>query len=163
MARSGKTTGESPSKSQAEKGAHAAAKTSRELEEEFVLEVPSMTRPVPVAVDASPAQIPRKSEAVTVSSIALPSPMAKNSQETTYAAPGTVTIPSQSFAPPPPHNSTRDTLSVPTIRSCMNYNAIPIEYAYLIDVEDCSSEDKLRSHGELFAENRQHRRRLGRN
>ena len=121
-----------------------------------------MTKPVPVNVDASPAQIPRKSEAVTVSSIAPPSPTAKDSQETTYAPPSTVTIPSQIFAPPPPQDSTRDTLSFPTIRSCMNYNTIPIEYTYLIDVEDYSSEDELRSHGELLADNRRRRRHLGR-
>ena len=44
----------------------------------------------------------------------------------------------------------------------MNYDMILIEYAYLIDIEDCSSEDELRSHGELLTENRQRRRHLGR-
>ena len=121
-----------------------------------------MTKPVPFAVDASPAQVPRKPEAVTMSSLTLPVSTAKNSQETTYMPPGTVATPSQSFAPPPPQDSTRDTLSVPVIPSRMNYSNIPIKYAYLIDVEDCSSEDKIRSHGELLAENSRRQRRLSR-
>ena len=55
---------------------------------------------------------------------------------------------------------TRDALSVPTIRSRLSYDAIPIKYAYLLDVEDCSSEDELRLHVELLAENRRRMRRL---
>ena len=44
----------------------------------------------------------------------------------------------------------------------MNYSNISIEFAYLIDVEYCSSEDEIRSHVELLAENRRRRRRLSR-
>ena len=135
MVRSGKVPGDSPSESQAKMAARAAAKASRELEEEFAPETSSMTKPVPVAVGASPAQIPRNPDVVTALSLTLPVPTSKNSQET-YTPPSTVTIPNQDFAPPPPQDSSRDALSVPTIRSRMNYSAITIEYAYLIDVED---------------------------
>ena len=44
----------------------------------------------------------------------------------------------------------------------MNYEAIHIKFAYLIDVEDYSSEGKLRSHAELLTENRRRRRILAR-
>ena len=53
-------------------------------------------------------------------------------------------------------------MSVPTLRSRLNYNTIPIKYVYLLDVENCSSEDKLRSHAELLSENRRRRRQLTR-
>ena len=129
MTRLGKTTSESPSKSQAKKAKRAASKASRDLEEKFAPEVLSVTKPVPVAVDASPAQIPKKPKAVTASSIAPPSPTAEDSHDRTYSPPGTVTIPSRPFTPPPLQYSSRDALSIPTIHSCMNYDTIPIEYA----------------------------------
>ena len=162
MVRSGKISGDSQSMSQAKKSARATAKFSRELEEKFAPETPSMIKPVPVTVDTSPVQILRKPEAVTASSLAPPVPTDKNSLETMYMPPGTVTTSSQGFALPPPQDSCRDALSIPVIRSRMNYSNILIEYAYLIDVENCSSEDEIRSHGELLAENRRGRRRLSR-
>ena len=42
----------------------------------------------------------------------------------------------------------------------MNYEVIPIKFAYLVDVEDCSSEDELRSHAELLTKNKRRRRIL---
>ena len=110
--------------------------------------------PDPVAVDASPVQIPRKPKVVPVSSIAPPSPTAQDTQDRSCKPPETVTIPSRYFAPPPQQDLARDNLSVPTIRSRLNYDTIPIQYVYILDVEDFSSEDELRSHAELLSENR---------
>ena len=39
---------------------------------------------------------------------------------------------------------------------------MPIKYAYLMDVEDYSSDDELRTHVELVSENRRRRRQLAR-
>ena len=44
----------------------------------------------------------------------------------------------------------------------MNYDLIPIKFAYLLNVENCSLEDEMRSHAELLTENRRKRRRLSR-
>ena len=88
-----------------------------------------------------------------MSSLAPPSPTAEDTQDRSCKPPDTAIIPSHSSAPPPIQDSARDTLSVPTIRSRLNYDATPIQYAYLPGIEDYSSEDELRSHVELFSEN----------
>ena len=59
-------------------------------------------------------------------------------------------------------NHLRGNLAVPTIRSRLNYENIPIKFAYLMDIEDCSSEDELESHIELLSKNRMIHRRLAR-
>ena len=162
MALLGKIT-DSPSKSAVKKAKCAAAKSKQDLDEEFTSETPKTVYvPDPVALNASPVQIPRKPKVVPASSLALSSPTTQDTQERSCKPPETVTIPSRSFAPPPIQDSARDNLSVPTIRSRLNYNTIPIQYAYLLDVENCSSEDELRSRAELLAENRRRRRQLAR-
>ena len=133
MARLGKTT-ESPLKYAAKKAKRAAAKANQDLEEEFASEVPRTNKPEPVAVDAIPAQIPKKTNAVPASSLAPLSPTAEDTQDRTYEPSNTITITSRSFAPPPLQDSACGALSIPMIRSRMNYDTIPIEYAYLIDV-----------------------------
>ena len=44
----------------------------------------------------------------------------------------------------------------------LNYEALTIKFVYLMNVENCSSEDELRSHTELLTGNRRRRRRLSR-
>ena len=161
MAKLGKAS-EFTSKSAAKKAKRTAAKSKQDLEKEFASEVPKTSQLDLVVLDASPAQIPKMPKVVPVSGLDLPSPTALETQGRSCEPPDTGIIPSRSFAPPPLQDSARDALSVPTIRSRINYNMIPIEYAYLVDGEDCSSEDELRSHAELRAENRRQRRRLGR-
>ena len=162
MARLGKGT-DSPIKIAVKKAKRVAAKARQDLVEEFKTETPKTAHmPNPDAVDVSPAQIPRKPKVVPASSLAPPSPTAQVIQDRSIVLHETVTIPIQSFAPLPVQDSTCDNLSVPTIRSRMNYYTIPIQYAYLMDVEDYSSEDELRAHVELFSENRRQKRRLAR-
>ena len=129
-------------------------KVKQDLEEEFASEIPKIAQPDPVAVNASPAQIQKKPRVFPASSLNPPSPTTQDTQDRYCKPPETITIPSYSSVPPPIQDSARDALSVPTIRSRMNYDTIPIEDAYLLDVEDCSSEDELRSHVELLSENR---------
>ena len=161
MARLEKST-DSPSKPASKKARRAAAKAKQDLDAGFVCEIPKTAQPDPVAVDASLVKISRKPKVVPALILAPPSSTAQDTQDRSYKPPEAVTIPSCSFAPPPIQDSARETLSVPTIRSRINYNTIPIEYAYLLDVEYCSSEDDLRSHVELLSENRRRRRRLAR-
>ena len=111
------------------------------------------------AVDGSPTQIPKNPVIIPALSLAPYSSPAKT-QAMLKKPPDEGIIPAPSTAPP--HNQNSIDLSVPTIRSRLNYEAIPIKFAYLIDVEDYSSEDKLRSHAELLTENRRRRRVLTR-
>ena len=159
MARLGKTS-DSLSKSASKKAKCAATTAKQDLEEDFASEIPKTAQLDPIAVDASPAQIPRKTKVVPASSLGPPSHTAEDTQDRSCEPPDTVTIPSRSSAPPPIQDSARYALSIPTIRSRMNHEAIPIQYVYLLDVEDCSSEDDLRSHVILLSENRRQRRRL---
>ena len=114
------------------------------------------------AVDASPVQIPKKFVVIPALSLALHSLPAKVTHASLQKLPEIVTIPIQSIDPPHIQEPTRDKLSVPTIRLRLNYEAIPIKFSYLMDVENCSSEDELRSHTELLTEHRRRRRRLSR-
>ena len=68
-----------------------------------------------------------------------------------------VFIPVQPFATPavqPTTNLLRAHLAVSNIRSCLNYEHLLSKFTYLIDVEDCFSEDKMRTHIELISKNR---------
>ena len=158
MARQGKST-ESPTKSALKKAKRAAAKAYQDLTGEFATESPKDVKtPDLDTVVVSPVQIPKKSDVVPASSLAPSSPTGQDDQDRLLAPPEIVTTPNQSFAPPPIQEPTRDNLSVSTIRSRLDYEVITIKYAYLMDVEDCSSEDELRSHVELLSENRRRRR-----
>ena len=137
----------------------AAAKAMLDLEEEFSSER-TKAQIEPAAVDASPVQIPKQSIAVPALILAPPSPTAQDIQESAKKLPATVTVPLRSYVLPPPQEPVHDALLVPTIRSRLNYDTIPIQYAYFLDIEDFSSKDVLRSHGELLSKNRRHRRRL---
>ena len=159
MARLGKWT-DSPGKSAVKKEKHAAEKAKQDLAEEFQTETPKTTHVTnPDTVDSSPIQIPRKFKVVPASSLTPPSLTVQDIQDRSMVPPETGTIPSQCFAPPPVQDSTRDNLSIPTIRLRINYDTITIKYTYLKDVDDWSSEDELRSHVELLSENRRRRRR----
>ena len=161
MTRQGKGT-KSATKSTLKKVKRVAAKARKDLAGAFTTKSVHdiITSPLD-AVNESPVQIPKKSEVIPALSLALPSPTAKFIQDRLQAPPETVTIPNQSFTPPslqePFQEPVRDNLSVPTIRLRLKYEAIPINFAYLVDVEDCSSEDELRSHAELLTENRRRR------
>ena len=71
----------SPSKSESKKAKRAAVKAKQDLEEEFSNENSKIAQPKPVAVDVSPAQIPKNPRVVPVSSLAPPSPTAQDNQE----------------------------------------------------------------------------------
>ena len=162
MARQGKST-ESPTKSGLKTAKRAAAKARQDLIEEFATKSSKdVYTPDTDAVDVSLVRIPKKLKVVPVLSLAPPSPTTQDTQDRSIAPPETVTIPSQYFSPLTIQESTCDNLSVPTIRSRLNYEAIPIKYAYLMDVEDCSSEDKLSTLVELLSENRIRSRQLAR-
>ena len=153
MARLGKSQ-DSPSKSASKKAKRAAAKAKLDIDMEFSSDNPITAENEPVAIGASPAQIPRKPKVIPASSVAPPSPKTGDYQDMSCKPPDTATISSRFSAPPPKQDSTHDTLSVPTIRSRLSYDAIPIKYAHLLDVEDCSSKDDIQAHVELLAENR---------
>ena len=162
MARQGKGI-KSPTKLVPKKAKRAATKARQDLAGAFTTEsVKNVITPDLDASNASPVWIPKKFDVIPASSLAPPSSTAKDIQDRSQAPPETVTIPKQSVAPPPIQKPARDNLSVPTIYSRLNYEAIPIKCAYLMDVEDCSSEDELRSHAELFTENKRRRRILAR-
>ena len=88
------------------------------------------------ALDASLVRIHKKSDVISVSSLAPTSPTVKDIQDRLQALSETFTIPNQSFAPPPIQESARDNLSVPTIRLRLSYEAITMKFAYLMDMED---------------------------
>ena len=166
MARQGKDT-KFLTKSALKKAKHAAAKARQDLAGAFATEsVHDIITPPQDSVNKSPVRIPKNPKVITVSSLAPPSPTVKDIQDRLEEPPETVTIPKKSFDPPPLQEPfqepARDNMSVPTIRSRLNYEAIPIKFVYLIDVEDCSSEDELRIHAGLLTENRRRRKKLAR-
>ena len=143
----------------------AAAKAKQDLTEELSTTTDTDAKPPDLdVVNASMVRILRKFDPPPVLSPALPVLQAHVVQATIPKAPPvTVIIPAQPFDPLPVQ-LTADTLSanltVPTIHSCLSYERIPIKFVYLIDVEDWSSEDELKTHIELLSENRRRRRRL---
>ena len=91
--------------------------------------------------------------------------MVQDIPSSTLAQSATVIVHEKYFAPLPIQTTTeplRDTLSVLTISSSLNYEYIPIKFAYVMDVKDCSSKDEMRTHIDLLSENRRRRRRLAR-
>ena len=142
MARQGKSIN-SPSKSASNKAKRAAAKALLDITAGFSKDDLLTAKEELVAVDVSLVQIAPTSKDIPASSVAPPFPTTVDQQDMSCKPPGTITISSRFSALPPKQDSTCDALSVPTIRSRLDYNAIPIKYAYLLDVEDCSSEDEL--------------------
>ena len=158
---------ESPSKSALEKAKRTAANAKQNLAEESSTATNADAKtPELDAVDISPVCIPRKSDPTPALVLALPVLPAHGILATTLRAPpATVIIPTQPFNPLPVQplaNLLCGNLTVPTIRSHLNTESIPIKFTYLMDVEDCSSEDELKSHIDLLSKNRRRRRRLDR-
>ena len=163
MVRSGKIS-ESPSKSVLKKAKRAAEKAKQDPAKGFSTSTDAnINTPYLDAANVSSVCIPRNYNQTPASILAPPVLTAHDVSVTTLRAPpATVIIPAQldplpvQLTPDPIH----DNLSIPTIRSCLNYETIPIKFSYLMDVEDYSSEDEMKSHIELLSENRRKHRRL---
>ena len=133
-----------------------AAKPHQDLAGAFATESSKSSYDVDLdAVDESLTQIPKKPGKIPTSSTA-PQYSSVKTQGYLKDPPEEVVIPAN-FTAPPLNQDSAD-LSVPAILSRQNYDQISIKFAYLIDIEDCSSEDELRSHAELLTGNRRRRR-----
>ena len=158
MAKQGKT--DSPTKAVIKKAKKAAAKARQDLAGAFATESRKTSYDVELdAVDESLTQIPKNPNRILASSTA-PQYSPAKIQWDLKDPPKEIVIPANPTAPPPNQDSVD--LSVRTIRFRLNYDQIPIKFAYLIGIEDYSSVDELRSHAELLTKNRRRRRRLTR-
>ena len=158
MVKQGKT--DSSTKMAIKKANNTAAKARQDLAGAFVTESSEASYDFELdVVDESSTQIPKKPDRIPASSTA-PQYSPVKAQGGLKNPPDEVVIPADPTAPPPNQDSAD--LSIPTIHSRLNYNQTPIKFAYLMDIEDCSSEDELRSHAELLTEKRRRRRRFTR-
>ena len=120
-----KGTGSSTKSSQ-KKAKRAAAKARQDIAGALPTKsVRDAIKPPQDTVYKIPERIPKKSEVIPVLSLAPPSPRAKDTQERLENPSETVTIPSQSFAPPPlcPFKNPFKSLPVATRQSPLSVHA----------------------------------------
>ena len=158
---------ETPSNTALKKAKYTAAKDKQDLTKEFSTATNAdVQTPDLDDVVKSPTRIPRRFEPTHTSSPDLSVLPAQFIPATiTTMPPATVIIPAQTCNPLPVQPTAdllRANLVVPTIHSRLDYEHLPINFAYLINIKYCSIEDKMKTHIELLSKNRRQRRRIAR-